>query len=156
MIYSEKIREKIWSFITPIFPFLRDGLVRLGVLRHPGRQKYQLGWLAMGKTLSGLAEHLKQYGFANHFIAWVDSDEVLGLRKRENFKYQYHLRVFNDGEIRGHYELTPESHPLDHFWDVGTEPRFEDFYAWLGDWVTRVKPKAAPTTLRPLSESIGS
>jgi hypothetical protein len=140
MPFTEELRNKIWKFITPIFPYLRGGLLKLRIIRHPGRQKYHLGWLTPGRTVEGLVAHLKPFGFSNHFIAWIDTDEALGLRKRVDFKYQYHLRIFKDGEIRGHYELTPESHPIDHFYDVGTEPRFEDFYAWLGDWIVREKP----------------
>lgn len=69
------------------------------------------------------------------FIAWVDKDEAISTRKLDGFDFQYHLRVFKDGEVRGHYEKTPERHPIDHFLDRGMEPRRKEFLEILGDWI---------------------
>jgi hypothetical protein len=52
-----------------------------------------------------------------------------------DFKHQYHLRVFKDGEVRGHYEYTPECHPIWHLQKVGQEPRREELLGFLGDWI---------------------
>ena len=131
----DRAKAVAWHCISPVFPQTRDALLRLGILKHGIRQPFVLGKLAAGRTVEGLASHVAQYGFGNHFVAWVDSDEVLGLRKRDNFHRQYHLRVFKDGEIRGHYEWTPESAPYKHLLDIGMEPRREEFRRFLGDWL---------------------
>jgi hypothetical protein len=131
-----RLRQFLWLFITPAFPYFRNALTFFGIVRHEGRQDFLLGHLPGNRTVEELKKYLKRYGFGNHFVAWIDDDEVLGLRLRENFTFQYHLRVFKDGEIRGHYELTPESHPVGHFAERVFEPRTEEFLRLLKDWVT--------------------
>ena len=80
-------------------------------------------------------QYLIDNGWWNHFIAWTDEDQIISLRRLESFTWQYHLRIFRDGEVRGHYEYTPEAHPKWHLQEVGMEPRSEDFKKFLGDWV---------------------
>ena len=41
-----------------------------------------------------------------------------------------------DGEIRGHFEFTPEAHPIAHFQEKGEKACTEDFLKFLGDFVT--------------------
>ena len=79
--------------------------------------------------------YLLSQGFANHFIAWKDDDQVFSLRKCVDFERQYHLRIFSDGEVRGHFETTPEAHPTMHMKEIGMEARREDFLRYLGDWI---------------------
>jgi hypothetical protein len=131
----DRVKAVFWHCINPVFPHARDALLKFGIIKHGIRQPFVLGKLAPGRTVEGLAAHVAQYGFANHFIPWVDSDEVLGLRKRDDFHRQYHLRVFKDGEIRGHYEWTPESAPYWHLFEIGMEARREAFRTFLGDWL---------------------
>ena len=135
MSAADRVKAFMWACIAPVFPHLRDGLLDLGLIRHGIRQPFVLGRLAPGRSPDGLAAHVEQFGFVKHCIAWVDTDEVLGMRKRDDFHRQYHLRVFTDGEIRGHYEWTPESKPYEHLNDIGMEPRREEFLAFLGDWL---------------------
>lgn len=80
-----------------------------------------------------------KWGFGNHFVAWQDNGQVLSWRKLKNFDYQYHIRVFKDGEIRGHYEYTPESKPLDHFIEIGEMPRLKDFKKFLSGYMVKRK-----------------
>ena len=119
--------------LYPIFPRLeRDVLVFHG----KSRQRFHLGWLAPSQTLADLKNHLSsKFGFGNHFIAWDDADQVLSWRKLTSFNDQYHLRVFSDGEIRGHYERTPEGSPVSHFLEKGEEERKEDFEKFLAGYV---------------------
>ena len=124
-----------WRFINWLFPYVRDTLLYLRLIYHEqGRQRYHLGDLTPGKTLKDLKLHLADHGFDNHFIAWVDQEELLGLRKLVAPHGQYHIRVFEDFEIRGHYELTPEAHPFHHFMERGMEPRTKDFMQFLQGW----------------------
>lgn len=131
----EKFQQLIWRMIYPIFPYLQMPLAPL----HGGRQRYHLGWLAPGQTLPGLKTHLQKQGFGNHFVAWFDNGQVLSWRKFDGFEWQYHLRVFNDGEIRGHYERTPEAAPIRHFSEDGESARKEEMLAFLGNFVTQKK-----------------
>lgn len=84
-----------------------------------------------------LVKHLVAQGFAKHFIAWKDDSELVSLRKLENFMYQYHVRIFKDGEVRGHYEYTPECHPIAHLKGMDQEHRPEAFAQFFGNLVTK-------------------
>ncbi len=124
-----KFKKKIWSYIYVIFPWIER---RLLFLHEKIRQRYHIGWLAHGKSLEDLKQHLiSKWNFHNHFVAWEDRDQVLSLRKLVSFDEQYHLRVYNDGEIKGHYEFTPESKPIRHFLEVGEVEKKEDFLKFL-------------------------
>ncbi|MEJ0001948.1 MAG: hypothetical protein WDN09_02090 [bacterium] len=141
MSFWDRTKQRIWRFIYGFFPRIQRGLLKSGLIWHEKeRQRYHLGWLAPGKTLEELKRHLNEkWGFGNHFIAWIDSGQVLSWRKLASFKHQYHLRVFEDGEMRGHYEFTPEAHPIDHFRERGEEDRSGDFMRFLGDFITTEK-----------------
>lgn len=141
MTLFDKIKQKMWDFIYSFFLPTRKFLLKIGIVWHKkGRQKYHIGWLARGKTLEELKNHLhKEWGFGNHFIAWIDEDQVLSWRKLTDFQDQYHLRVYNDGEICGHYEYTPEAHPLEHMEEKGEIDRTADFLKFLGNFVTQEK-----------------
>jgi hypothetical protein len=132
-----------WKIITPFHNYWRDLLLSLSILKHEGRQHYTLGTLAPGKNVADLLKYLEGKGWGNHFIAWKDEDEVIGIRKLESFERQYHIRVFKNGEIRGHYEYSPECHPRWHLKEVGMEARHEEFLHELGDWIV---PAASAST----------
>jgi hypothetical protein len=96
--------------------------------------------LAPHHTLAALKKHLySQWGFGNHFVAWEDSSQVLSWRKLTNFKEQYHIRLYSDGEIRGHFEYTPEAAPIRHFLERGEKAKTRDFLKFLGPYVTTKK-----------------
>lgn len=141
MTFFDRLKHKIWLRIYPFFPFLHKNFPRLCIVFHgKKRQKYHIGWLVEGRTLEELKKHLhEKWGFGNHFVAWVDLGQVLSWRKLESFNQQYHLRVFEDGEIRGHHEYTPEAHPWDHFFEKNEEDRKSDFFKFLGDFTLEEK-----------------
>lgn len=138
MTFWDKVKQQVWRGIYRIFPAVQRTLLKWRIVWHEkGRQHYHLGWLAPGRTLEELKRYLHEtWHFGNHFIAWVDEGQVLSWRKLDGFRRQYHLRVFTDGEIRGHYEYTPEAHPIDHFREKGEEERHEDFVKFLGEFLT--------------------
>jgi hypothetical protein len=138
---GQKFKKALWHQLYKFFPWLQGRLLQWHLIWHTkGRQPYHIGWLAPGKTLEELENHLHlQWGFGNHFIAWQDEDQVLSWRKLESFDYQYHLRVFSDGEIRGHYEYTPESKPLAHFAEAGEQAHLDEFQKFLGEFVINEK-----------------
>jgi hypothetical protein len=127
--------------IYKFFHIVQKDLLKSGIIWHSDKkQRYHIGWLAPGKTLEGLKKHLhEKWGFGNHFVAWTDDEQVLSWRKLVDFNNQYHLRVFQNGEIRGHFELTPEGHPIDHFTEKGEVEKKEDFLKFLGDFVVEKK-----------------
>lgn len=135
------IKKNIWRHLYRIFPWVQKHFLKWHVVWHEkGRQPYHLGWLAPGKTLEELEKHLhSEWGFGNHFIAWKDKGQILSWRKLENFDDQYHIRVFKDGEIRGHYEFTPESKPVAHFTEINEQPRIEEFRKFLGNYIVQKK-----------------
>ncbi|EKD33232.1 MAG: hypothetical protein ACD_76C00067G0004 [uncultured bacterium] len=128
-------RWLLWLILRPIFPYLRHYILALPFLKHSERQKFIIGHLANGRTYDELLEHLKTQGFGNHFIAWIDKDEKISLRKFDGKDRQYHLRIFKDGEIRGHNEYTPESHPIWHLQEVDLISKREDFQKFLNGWI---------------------
>lgn len=136
---KEKIVNGFWNWTQPALMFARDLLIKLKLIKHDFRQPYILGYLKTNKTAEELVAHLANKGFRNHFFAWHDPGQKYSLRLRKNFKHQYHLRVFNDNEIRGHFELTPEAHPIQHMKDTGMQPKYEDFMEYLEDWVVPSK-----------------
>ena len=72
------------------------------LLRTQGRQNYLLGKLAPGESIESFVEFLLDKGFGNHFVAFDDEGQVASLRYTPDFKHQYHVRIFKDGEVRGH------------------------------------------------------
>ena len=141
MTTTDRMKRWIWRrLIYPIFPYVQKGLTAVGILHHHKRQSFLLGWLKSDRTIHDFLTYIESKGFGNHFIAWNDPDQFMSLRKFDGFQRQYHLRIFTDGEIRGHYEETPESHPVDHFLEKGLEERRGQFLQFLGDWVQQDKP----------------
>jgi hypothetical protein len=134
--FFDKFKYAFWRFFTPLHPFFRDGLLALGLLKHSGRQDFLIGYLSPIYKVEDAVKILIKNGYGNHFIAWIDDDEILGMRYVCNFKTQYHIRFFRDGEIRGHYEYTPECHPILHMKDIGVENRMNEFLSLLGDYIT--------------------
>ncbi|MFZ2204965.1 MAG: hypothetical protein WAV23_00020 [Minisyncoccia bacterium] len=141
MNFFDKIKHNMWQRLYGFFPFFHKNFHKFYVFFHgKERQRYHIGWLAPGKTLDELKKHLQEkWNFGNNFVAWVDLGQVLSWRKLESFHRQHHVRVFEDGEIRGHYEFTPESHPLDHFLEKGELERKDDFLKFLGSFVVEQK-----------------
>ena len=131
----ESIRKFAWRFLHPVFPYVRDSLLSIGILRHSGRQEYVLGRLRGDRTPEEFAKHLTSLGFSNHAAAWVDDDELLGLRKLDGFRYQYHIRLHHDYEVRGHYEVTAEAGLWNHFLEWEMEPKRKEFLRMIGEWI---------------------
>jgi len=150
MVYPTAAHNQLkywfWRVYTPLHPFVRNTSHRLGIgtllikavapeMRHEGRQDFLVGTLDPKHSLQDFVSFLISQGFGNHFIAWKDADEVVSLRRTVSFKHQYHIRVFKDGEVRCHYEYTPEYRPIRHFVRVGFEDRTPEFQNLLQDWI---------------------
>jgi len=137
MVYPDTLTHRLkyylWYYYSPYHPTVRDSVIALNVIKNYGRQPYILGTIAPHLTIEEFVSYLVEKGYAYHRVAWEDDGEVVSLRHVKNFIYQYHIRVFQDREVRGHYEYTPECYPLLHLFDVGFEDRREEFMALFGD-----------------------
>lgn len=133
----QRLTQKVWYMLYPVFPQIEQLFL---FLHENKRQKFHIGWLAPHHTLAGLKKHLlSQWGFGNHFVAWEDPSQVLSWRKLASFKEQYHIRVYSNGEIRGHFEYTPEAAPFKHLLEKGERAKTKDFLKFLGHFVTTKK-----------------
>ncbi|OHA20150.1 MAG: hypothetical protein A2836_00960 [Candidatus Taylorbacteria bacterium RIFCSPHIGHO2_01_FULL_45_63] len=135
----DRLKYHFWRLYTPCHPFLRDTLVKFRILWHRGRQGFLIGRVPETHTIQEFISFLVEQGYGNHFVAWKDEGEIAGLRYVKDFVYQYHIRVFEDGEVRGHYEYTPECYPILHFFEIDQEDRREEFFALLGSRIVPIK-----------------
>jgi hypothetical protein len=136
-----RMKYAFWRFYTPYHSFFRDRVVEWGIASprqyqdQYGRQPYLLGTIAPHLSIKEFISLLVARGYGNHFVAWRDEGELASLRYAENFTHQYHVRVFNDGQVRAHYEYTPECYPIAHMRGVDFEHRREFFLNHLGDTI---------------------
>jgi hypothetical protein len=111
---------KFWRFVGKlsvskvIYQKGRDLFLFLRLAKHSGRQKYSIGFLKNGFNLR---KYLELRGFENSYYSWIDDGEVLSMRKVEK-GFQYHIRLFEDMELRGHYEYVPDGFPLKHLREI--------------------------------------
>lgn len=142
MIFPDRLSEQLkyifWRFYTPFHPYFRDLLLSLGIAHHSGRQNYLIGKIAPGQSVRDFVSYLVKLGYGNHFIAWIDQGEVAGLRYVKDFRHQYHIRVFEDGEIRAHYEYTPECYPLLHLKAINQIDCRDEIIRTVGDKIVAV------------------
>ncbi len=140
----DRLKYWFWTVYAHFYPAIRRVAYHLGIGEffinhfengHEGRQPFLIGSLAPSLSAQDLSFFLVERGYGNHFVAWKDVGELVSLRKTIGFEYQYHIRIFKDGEIRGHFEYTPECHPYYHMIQVGLEDRQEEFKKLLNDWI---------------------
>ena len=90
------------------------------VLDHePSRQPYHIANVEPNQTVQLYLMLISLYGYEDNFLSYLDADELFGIRKL-HFKgvrmwYQTHIRIYKDGEIKGHYEIAPESNAQEHY-----------------------------------------
>ncbi len=129
----------MWDIAYRVWPPCIRTAEKLGC--HDIRQRYLLGRLNANFNKEELLKLLERSGFEPAVIAWRDPGQVLSMRKIHDRIFQYHVRLFIDGEIRAHYEYSPESHPLDHFLEVKFEPKAEFFRNLLGNYLVAEEGK---------------
>ena len=139
MVYPDsplnKLKYAFWRVYTPYHPAVRDLAIKLGIVHHHGRQEWLIGTIAPHLSIQEFVFNLLRQGFGNHFVAWKDDGELISLRHADNFEYQYHLRVFEDREVRALYEYTPEYRPFLHLHKYHIEPKRDYFLNILKDTV---------------------
>ncbi len=126
--------SRIWKIVYLIYPPLLRILEKLGF--HKGRQKYPIGFLDQTKySPESFRNYLTSIGFEPAILAWKDSDEVLSMRKVDQHKFQWHIRLYSDGEIRGHYEYSSEGNPIGHVTEAVFLNEQEHFTDLLKDYL---------------------
>lgn len=93
-----------------------------------------MGNLRNTKSLNNLRDHLIKQGYEQVHLAWRDTGEILSMRKVDGEIFQYHIRLFSDGEIRGHYEYSPEGSPIKHVKRTCFEKRVHYFNKLLNEF----------------------
>ena len=143
----DQFKYWFWRVYARCYPLIRNVSYRLGIGKlfinyfepgHTGRQEFLIGTLHPSRSAHDLALFLVERGYGNHFVAWKDAGELVSLRQTVGFERQYHLRIFKDGEIRCHYEYTPECHPLLHMARIGFEDRTPEFMDLLQGWIVPI------------------
>ncbi len=127
-------------FLRPFFPFLQWLFFTFGLLREPKtydpiskRQHFLIGNVAVPVGAEDMQEKLLLAGFFPNRVAYTDPGQLLSMRRLSDIDptTQYHVRVFSDGEVRGHYEYTPEDKPIAHLQETLFEARTEEFMKLL-------------------------
>jgi hypothetical protein len=128
----EEELKKSWilRFVYKVLPPVLRVLEKLKF--HNYKQPWVLGHLSKGYSKKDLRKLLVKNGFEDVILTWRDPGEVLGMRKVDKGVFQYHVRLFDDGEIRGHYEYSSEGHAWNHAIEKGFEPRQKYFEKLLG------------------------
>ena len=120
-------------FIRPLFPFFQFIVVSFGVYKCFPRSKFLLGKLRV--PLEEAKQHLKKQGFFSNRISLILQGQTLSMRKLDPEKpdWQYHIRIFCDGEVRGHYEMTPEDHSFTHMKSTNTIDKEKELKEMVSD-----------------------
>jgi hypothetical protein len=108
-----KLTKVVWKINYKIYPYLRDFILFTRLWKHTGRQNYHLGYVKDNISEKEIMKKFNKFGFEHSICSWIDDGEVLSMRKIKG-DFQYHIRLFNDGELRGHYEFSPERSPIGH------------------------------------------
>lgn len=133
------------TFVLPLFPLGQWLVLRLGIVKGPKtysakdkRQHFHIGYLKKEHTSGSFREHLLTQGFFDHTVALPDPGQVFSMRRLDDVQptMQYHIRLFEDGEVKGHHEYTPEDNFVGHMEETILEPRTVQFLSWCGDYVT--------------------
>ena len=122
-----------WKCAYVVYPPFLRALEKLRL--HHERQPYLRGSLHPNQTPQALEAHLKSQGFENAILAWRDPGELLSLRKIDREIFQYHIRLFSDGQLCCHYEYSSEGNPFAHVTEKSFEPRESEFESFLGHYL---------------------
>ncbi len=122
-----------WKIIYISYPHFLRLLEKTRI--HNKRQDFLIGKLNSNYEIRELEIFLLDKNYHQGILSWRDPGEILNLRKLEGALFQYHIRVFDDGEIRVHFEYSSESRPLHHVLESHFEPRYDYFQELLGDFL---------------------
>ncbi|HLC71040.1 MAG TPA: hypothetical protein VJI32_03480 [Candidatus Nanoarchaeia archaeon] len=127
------MRRFLWRGIYIIYPPLLRLLEHCNI--HVKRQDFRLGVLNHKASWKDIKKYLIKQGFEDAILAWKDPDEILSMRKIDKEIFQYHLRIFSDMEVRGHYEYSSEGNPWRHVTEKKFEPASNYFNTLLKSYL---------------------
>jgi|SRR3989338_2259303 len=124
-----------WRFVYKTYPPCLRILEKSGI--HAKRHDFVQGSLEEAVSIQGLRRFLLDKGFEDAILAWKDPQEVLSMRNIDAQIFQYHLRIYKDGEVRGHYEYSSEGNPWEHIMEKRFEPASEYFEILLNPYLKK-------------------
>lgn len=128
-----------WQTAYAFYPPLLRVLERLRI--HTEIQPFLFGHLHPDKDLKALRRHLKRYGYEDAILAWKDPGEIMSMRRLDGPDFQYHLRLFANGELRGHYEPSSEGNPVGHVFMTTFETGWKEFGPLLKGFLVPLRKK---------------
>src|SRR3989338_9262328 len=128
-----------WNLVYSFYPPFLRVLEKVGI--HSGRQDFLIGTINPNQ-LGTIKTKLQEQGFENCILSWKDTDEILNVRKVDSSNYQYHLRVYDDGEVRAHYEYSSEGSPFGHIFNAQFIEQREYFQGILQDYILKSYSKS--------------
>lgn len=81
------------------------------------RQPFRIGSIRQDLDLDRVIARLKCRGFELLPLAWYDRGQLMSMRRLLDRRFQCHVRVFEDREVRAHIEYAPEVRPLAHLFE---------------------------------------
>ena len=120
-----KILAYTWLPLLRLLEFLKI---------HNYRQNFPIGFVKVG-DITKVKVFLIKKGYEENIFAWRDPGEVVDVRKTDEEEFRYHLRIFEDGEVRGHYEYNGEVKPLKHIFEACFVGRESYFRGLLRKWL---------------------
>lgn len=122
-----------WKCMSHTYPYLRDALLAIKIVKHSGRQPFLIGKIKKECSLNDIMRHLEKEGYEKNVLAWIDDGEILSVRKKMG-SHQLHIRIFCDGEVRAHKEPMPECRPYEHLYTEVTSQK-KLFQKVLNDFI---------------------
>lgn len=113
MPYKEKL---LWKLIYKIYPPILRVLEKFRL--HSTRQPFLVGNIKDISNIQKIEQHIIKQWYEHSILAWMDPGEILSMRKLDKKVYQYHIRIFHDGEVRWHYEYASEASPFKHIFQI--------------------------------------
>jgi len=108
-----RIRLAVYHVTRKIREVVQTRILQVNV----GRQRYPLGTVPAVNLYPLWSYFIYSLSYQDNYLAYVDKDEyfsIRALREYNSLQYQIHLRGYTDGEIRGHFEITPEEDWREH------------------------------------------
>ncbi len=126
-------KNPFWNLIYKIYPPILRILEKCRF--HASRQDFLVGHVESTDHIKQLEYHLIQQWYEKVILAWMDPGEILSMRKLDNKIYQYHIRIFDDREVRWHYEYASEGSPIRHVLEIWFQDKSSYFRELLKDFL---------------------
>jgi hypothetical protein len=129
--HKRRAYSPLWILMYKGYPPLLRVLEKLRI--HKKRQDFLIGHTKKKTRFSVIKRHLGKQGFEDAVLAWKDPGETISMRKVDpkDQRFQYHIRIFSDREVRCHYEYSSEGNGIGHIFESVFEKREKEFKKFL-------------------------